>query len=93
MRLTALTLSLLLAACGHKPPTIPSYIDSNVPDSRKVSIDKSLLKQCKPIPQLKGNTEPEIITWISEWKLIYVECKSSKDALINSITSAFPDSK
>lgn len=92
MKLIILILALLVSACGHKPP-VSNTAESAVPEIRKVSIDKYLLAPCKPIPQLKGNTEPELIIWISEWKLVYVECKTSKDALITSINSAFPNSK
>jgi hypothetical protein len=82
---------MLIGACGHNP-TITNT--GSIPDQRKVSIDKTLLTPCKPIPELLGNTEVELMLWISDWKLVYLECKRNHAALINAIKSAFPsDSK
>lgn len=83
-------ISVFIGACGHNPTNIGSVI----PTQHKVSIDKTLLTPCKPIPELLGNTEVELMSWISDWKLVYLECKRDHAALINVIKSAFPpDSK
>jgi hypothetical protein len=91
--LCCIILSAMLCACGHKPvvsPTLPT-----VPNQHRVNIDKSLLVPCKPIPDLSGTSELDLVYWISEWKLIYLECKANHLALVNSIKTAFPaqDSK
>ena len=84
----ALVLSLL--GCGHST----TVIDSSIPKATQVTINRNLLVPCKPIPDIKGNTELDLILWVSEWKLVYTECKLGKDALITTITTAFPkDSK
>lgn len=80
---------LALAGCGHTTKET-SIIESSIPKPVQVVINRNLLSSCKPIPELKGNTELDLITWISEWKLVYLECKLGKDALVTTITTAFP---
>lgn len=84
-------LTLLLSGCVHTPVKEPTGV---VPAVHRVAIDRTLLVPCKPIPELAGDTELDLITWVSEWKLIYLECKRNHSALVTTIKSAFPqDSK
>ena len=79
-------IALLISACGHNPP---ASSPATTPTIHKVNIDRSLLVPCKSIPELTGNTELELISWVSEWKLVYLECKRDHSALINAIRAAF----
>lgn len=89
MKLLCIVALMVLAGCVHSPSKNTS-IDSNIPKSVQVVINKNLLNPCRPIPDLKGNTELDLITWISEWKIVYLECKLGKDALVTTIITAFP---
>jgi hypothetical protein len=85
-------ISILVSSCGHNPTVVNP--NTPIPSTHKANIDPSLLTSCKPIPELSGNTELELITWIAEWKTAYLDCKYSKDALVSSIKAAFSsDSK
>lgn len=88
--LSCLLVTLLVSGCGHNQSVNQQ---ATIPNIHKVNIDRSLLVPCKPIPELTGDTELELISWVSEWKLVYLECKRDHSALIAAIKSVVPDSK